>query len=102
MSNELNKARAPHILNTSSNLLGFSFLILTSTRAMGISPALLTTHIAAVCVIIFAISTLLSYIAMHVRLLETSQNVEQVASYVFLFGQLALTVSAVLLCIHLI
>lgn len=99
---DLNKERAPHILTTSSNLLGFSFLILTSTRLIGPSEEPLITKIAAVCVVLFAVSTLISYISIHSVSLRRSVRLEETASYVFLLGQLVLTVGAILLSVNFI
>ena len=102
MNQESNPGRAPHILNTSSNLLGFSFLILTSTRAIAPLEAGVITKVAASCVVLFALSTLLSYISIHSKSLVQSIHIENFASYVFLLGQFVLTVGAVLLSINLI
>ena len=102
MNQDLNPERAPHILNTSSNLLGFSFLILTSTRAIAPHEAGVITKLAATCVALFALSTMISYISIHSKSLIRSINIENFASHVFLLGQLVLTVGALLLSINLI
>ena len=97
---ELNVERAPHILNTSSNLLGFTFLILTSTRVVGLAANSLVPKIAAGCVAIFAVSSLLSYASIHAATLKRSRRLETAASYIFFFGQLLLTVGAILLSVN--
>ncbi len=99
---ELNSERAPHILNTSSNLLGFTFLILTSTRIVGLSADSLIPKIAAGCVAIFAMSSFLSYASIHAYTNKRSRYLESIASYIFFFGQFLLTIGAILLSINLI
>ena len=99
---ELNTERAPHILNTSSNLLGFTFLILTSSRIVGLSGDSVVPKIAAGCIALFAISSFLSYASIHSYTLRRSKYFEAAASYIFFFGQLLLTVGAVLLSANFI
>ncbi len=99
---ELNIERAPHILNTSSNLLGFTFLILTSTRIVGLPNGSVVPKIAAGCVAIFAVSSFLSYASIHAYSMRRSRYLESVASYIFFLGQLLLTIGAILLSINFI
>lgn len=99
---ELNRERAPHILNTSSNLLGFTFLILTSTRVVGLPSYSPVPKIAAGCVAIFAISSFLSYMSILSRSLRRSRQYEHAASYIFFLGQLLLTIGAMLLSANFI
>lgn len=99
---ELNTERAPHILNTSSNLLGFTFLILTSTRIVGLPAGSIVPKLAAGCVAIFAVSSFLSYASIHAYSLRRSRYLESIASYIFFLGQLFLTIEAILLSINFI
>ena len=99
---ESNTEKAPHILNTSSNLLGFTFLILTSTRIVGLSRGSVVPKIAAVCVAMFAISSFLSYLSILSSSPRRSQHFEAAASYIFFFGQLLLTIGAILLSANFI
>lgn len=99
---ELNNERAPHILNTSSNLLGFTFLVLTSDRIIGLSVGNVIPKIAAGCIALFALSSILSYASIHAYTLKSGRNFEAVASYIFFFGQLLLTIGAILLSINFI
>ncbi len=97
-----NNEKAPHVLNTSSNLLGFTFLILTSTRIVGLAKDSIIPKIAAGCVAIFAISSFLSYLSVLSKFPKRSQYFENAASYIFFFGQLLLTVGAILLSANFI
>ena len=97
-----NTERAPHILNTSSNLLGFTFLVLTSTRIVGLSATSPVPKIAAGCVAIFAISSFLSYASIHSNTHARSRYFEDIASYIFFFGQFLLTIGAVLLSLNFV
>ena len=102
MDRIIEREKAPHILNTSSNLLGFSFLILTSTRAIGLPQTSIATKIAATCVVIFSVSSLISYTSIQTKIKERSQLLEDIASFFFFFGQLILTVGAILIAIALV
>lgn len=98
----MSKDRAPYILNASSNLLGFSFLILTSSRLVGMSGVRMVDKIAAVCVAVFALSTFISYMSIHSALPKRSEHFEWMASHLFLSGQIILTIGAILLSANVI
>ena len=99
---EFTTEKAPHILNTSSNLLGFTFLILTSTRIVGLSKYSVIPKIAAGCVAIFAISSFFSYLSILSPSPKRGRYFENAASYIFFFGQLLLTIGAILLSLNFI
>lgn len=99
--NELNKEKAPHILNTSSNLLGFSLVALTSFKSLGIPNIAFELRMGAVCVFCFAISSLLSYASIQAKYVRKSEKLELVADFVFFAGQIMLTIMALYIAFNL-
>ena len=61
--NQPYKKISHHILPTSANLLGFTFIVLTTVKSMGLSQHGVTDNVAGVCVVLFSISTLLSFVS---------------------------------------
>lgn len=82
-----------HILPASANLLGFTFLILTSMHELGLSSSGRIDKTTSACVILFASSTLLSYLSIRSEDRFTRVDYEKWAERVFV---LALIVCAVL------
>lgn len=93
---------SPHILNTSSNLLGFTFLVLTSMKGFGITQGSFIGEVISLCVALFALSSFLSFVSMHTKSDRRTYQYEQVASYVFLVGLFVIMVVAILLAFDVI
>jgi cytochrome bd-type quinol oxidase subunit 2 len=89
----MSKPRSYHILPTSADLLGFSFLVLTSERALGISITGATDKAVSVCVILFATNTLLSYLSIRREGLKSKIDYEKWSERIFI---MALILTAVL------
>ena len=81
-----------HILPTAANLLGFTFLVLTSIKGLGLSPSGLTDKMTGVCVVLFALSTLLSFMSMRTEDRHTVIDYEKWAGRTF-FAALAICVA---------
>lgn len=78
--------KSPHILGTSANLLGFTFLVLASIKGLGLSEHGLADEITGLCVILFASSSLLSFISMRFANKTGGKNYEMFADIVFMAG----------------
>ncbi len=78
-----------HILNTSSNLLGLCFLVLTSIKVLKVSDSTLVDEFTAITTIFFMASSLLSFLS-----LRTTKKVgilyERIADAIFLAGLISL------------
>lgn len=98
---EYDPAHAPHILYTSSNLLGFAFIVLTS-RYVDLAHATAVTKIAGGCVGLFAVSSLLSYSSIISKKPKQSQRREWVASTLFFTGLILLAIAGILLAFNAI
>lgn len=93
---------SPHILNTSANLLGFAFIVLTTIKGFHLPQAGIIDELVALLVIIFALSSLVSFASMRSEGERISRAYETVADYVFLLGLLILTIVTVLVSVDLL
>ncbi len=93
--------KSQHILSTSANLLGFSFIVLTSIKALGLSNRGVTDEITAVSLLLFAFSTLLSYISMRFGSESMRKTYENAAEAAFVLGLLSCILIALLLVLNL-
>lgn len=85
-----------HILSTSSNLLGFTFIIFTSVKALGFTQADLIDEILALLILVLALSCLTSFLSMRSSISARSARFELYADYLFLLS-LLLIVGVVIL-----
>lgn len=93
--------RSPHILNTSANLLGICFIVLTSLKKLALTDGSLIDEFAVAAVMFFMTSCILSFIAMR-RTKTSSQRLEKTADFIFLSGLVILFVATILIAFNLI
>lgn len=74
-----------HILNTSANLLGICFIVLTSLKLLKLNGKTLIDEFTAVAIFMFMLSSVLSFLSMKSKN-EKSERFEKVADVIFLFG----------------
>ena len=91
------EGKSTHILNASSNLLGFSFLVLSSIHGFGLADAGRVDEISAICVVSFALASFFSFISIRSKSERRSVVFEAVADYVFFAGLSVLVVTSILL-----
>ena len=89
--------RAPHILNASSSLVGFSFVLLSTIRLLGVGKSSFLDEIAGLEILLFCISSLFSFLSLRQESEAKALFYEGVADYVFLTGLGVLLVAAVML-----
>jgi hypothetical protein len=89
-----------HILNTSSTLLGLCFVVLTSLQVNKFNEASIIDEFTAVAMILFLISSILSYLSMRSDLIAL--RYEKIADIIFLTGLLFLVVITVLITLNVI
>ena len=102
--NEDQKSRnnnSQHILNTSSNLLGFCFIVLTSLKVLKLREATIIDEIAAVAILFFMTSSILSFLAMR-STKRYGTRYENIADYVFLLGLILLFITTMLIAFNVI
>lgn len=88
--------KSTHILNASTSLVGFSFIILSSVKVLGLSGATSIDDIATATVMIFIVSTIFSFLSIRSHIESRSELLETIADYIFLAGLLLLFVVAVI------
>lgn len=93
--------KSPHILNTSSNLLGICFLVLTSLKVLGKSQQTVIDDTTFIAIILFMLSCLLSFLSMR-KQTKQSKTLENAADYIFLTGLFVLFVTTILFSFNLI
>lgn len=99
--NKENK-NSSHILNASSNLVGFSFILFTTIRAIGLSKDTLLDEIAALEILLFCISSLFSFMSMRTNSEQRANFYENVADFIFFIGLGILCIVAILLTLTVI
>lgn len=92
-----NSTKSSHILNASANLVGFSFLILTSLKVMNLAQNTFADNIAALAVVTFIFSIIFSFVSIRTKNNEMSEIFETIADYIFLGGVFSLLLVCVLL-----
>ncbi len=83
--NKESKGNSPHILNTSANLLGLCFIVLTSRTMLHLSATSFIDILTALAIIIFMLSCLLSFLSMRSTTVR-GIRFERIADTVFLVG----------------
>ena len=79
------KDTSPHILNTSSNLLGICFIVLTSLRVLNLNGKTIIDELTSVAMILFMISSVLSFLSMRNSKIN-ADHFEKIADIIFLTG----------------
>ena len=97
----MQNTKAPHILNTSANLLGICFLILTSIQVLNVAAKTIIDSIIAVAILFFTASCFLSFISMR-KENDVSYLYEKIADYIFLAGLTVLFITSMLLVLNII
>ena len=92
--------KSPHILNTSSNLLGICFIVLTSLKLLGKPEQTIIDEITFAAIILFMLSCLLSFLAM--RRVHAGNRLEKAADYIFLCGLSVLFITTILFSFNII
>lgn len=79
------ESKSPHILNSSSNFLGFCFLVITSLKILKLSSQTIIDEITSVCFVIFMFSCLCAFLSIRSNT-KRAELYETLAEYAFLAG----------------
>lgn len=77
--------KSPHILNTSSNLLGLCFLVLTYIRVQKLQSITIIDDVITIAIVFFMASSILSFLSLRSNT-KKSESFENIADYTFLIG----------------
>ena len=93
--------RSPHILNTSANLLGLCFIVLTSIKVSKMEHATIIDETTALAIVLFMTSCIFSFLAMRN---DTAQSVklERLADVLFLAGLIVLFITTMLIALNIV
>ena len=86
--------KAPQILSSSSNFLGFCFLVLTSLKFFKLSSTTFIDEITGVCFVIFMFSCLCAFLS--IRSKKRTEFYETLAEYSFLIGLIIIFLMTIL------
>ncbi|BAV04109.1 hypothetical protein SAMN05421788_104155 [Filimonas lacunae] len=94
--------KSPHILNTSTNLLGFCLIVLTSIKVARFNHATLIDDSTGVASLLLMASCLLSFLSMRSEKEKKSKTLESVADYCFLLALICVSITIILVSFNLL
>ncbi|MES2456744.1 MAG: hypothetical protein V4594_14420 [Bacteroidota bacterium] len=95
--------RSPHILNTSANLLGLCFIVLTSIKVSKMEDISIIDETTALAIVLFMSSCILSFLAMRSENSGTGSNrMEKFADILFLSGLIVLFLTTMIVTFNII
>ncbi len=94
--------KSPHILNASSNLLGFSLIIITSLKIAKMSESTYLDEFAGVACILFACSCCFSFLAIRTRHEKREYTYETIADYLFLTALFCIILAVIIVTMKII
>lgn len=94
--------KSPHILNTSSNLLGFCFIVITSLKITNKIHQTYIDEIVIVGALIFMTSTICSFLSIRTVVEKQAGFLESIAEYFFITGLLILLVVIMLIAFDML
>ncbi|MDR6570955.1 hypothetical protein SAMN05660461_0240 [Chitinophaga ginsengisegetis] len=97
-----NQSKSPHILNTSTNLLGFCLIVLTSIKVAHFNHATIIDDCTGIAAILLMASCLLSFLSLKSRDGRNSERLEQVADYTFLVALICISITIVFVSFNLL
>lgn len=97
-----NESKSPHILNTSSNLLGFCLIVLTSIKVAHFNQVTIIDDCTGIAAILLMASCLLSFLSMRSKHRRRSEKMEEAADYIFLLSLIFISVTIVIVSFNLL
>ncbi len=93
--------KSPHILNSSSNLLGFCLVVLTSIKISKFTAATFIDEITGMAAMMLMISCILSFLSIRTKNETRSEKLENMAGIFFLIGLISLAITIVIVSFNL-
>ncbi|MFC7347840.1 hypothetical protein ACFQO9_14025 [Chryseobacterium zhengzhouense] len=94
--------KSSHILNASSNLLGFSLVIITSLKITKISHSTHLDEFAGVACLCFAFSCFFSFLAIRSKKEKAGNKFETIADYLFLSALFCIVLAVIIVTMRII
>ena len=92
--------KSPHILSTSSNLLGFCLIVMTSLKIADRAEAGILDELTGIASVLLMASCILSFQSMRTASAIRSERLERIADVVFLGGLSLVFLSILLIAFH--
>ncbi len=89
--------KSTHILNASTNLLGFSMIIITSLKITKASHHTFLDEFAGIAAIFFACSSFFSFMSIRSRHKSLGNRYESIADYLFLIALFCIVLSVIII-----
>ncbi|WP_449397511.1 hypothetical protein [Chryseobacterium wanjuense] len=94
--------KSSHILNASSNLLGFSLVIITSLKISKMSQSTYLDEFAGAACVCFAISCFFSFLSIRSVDKKHGDKFEDIADYLFLIALFCIVLAVVIVTVKII
>jgi hypothetical protein len=94
--------KSAHILNTSSNLLGICFIVLTSLKVLKLQQTSLIDELTAIATISFMISSIFSFLSIRSSNNKFSIRYENTAEFFFMTGLSVLFITTMVITFEII
>lgn len=94
--------KSTHILNASSNLLGFSMVIITSLKITKTSHHTILDEFAGIACILFACSCFFSFMSIRSKREIPGNRYESIADYLFLIALFCIVLSVIIVTTSII
>ncbi len=92
--------KSPHILNASSNLLGFCLIIITSLKIAKVGNVTYIDEITGVASLCLSVSCVLSFLAIRTTNSVLEDKYEKIADYLFLLALLCISATVILVSLN--
>ena len=93
--------KSAHILNTSSNLLGLCFIVLTSLKVLKLKQTSMIDEFTAIATVSFMASSVLSFLSIRSNS-RLSEKYENIADYVFMTGLFVLFITTMVITFDIV
>lgn len=87
-------------MNASTNLVGFTFIVLTSLKAFHVGQSKFVEEFVALAVVGFMFSTLFSFLSIRSTSKDRSRWFEKIADYMFFASLFMIFIVCILLAIY--
>lgn len=94
------KGKSPHILSTSTNLLGFCLIVLTSIKISNYGEKSLIDEFTGVAAILLSLSSFFSFLSIRSAQAQKGEQLENIAEWLFLTGLTILVIIIILVSLN--
>lgn len=93
---------SPHILNTSTNLLGFCLIVITSLQISNYAITGIIDEATSIVAVLLIFSCLTSFLSLQTKEEEKSREIEKRAEYLFAVALIGVLVIIILIALNFI